>query len=151
MENKLVGNDGTPETTKSIEEFIELGSTDEMTYNNFSIMAEIVGQEATVQFPENNIIYDYMKELKSKCVELEFTDEDFIEYRYNPKKFAYRIYGHAELYFVVLALNNMCSFKDFNKRKIKVLYRYDLNDLLNQIYSAESKYISKNRNKFKNN
>ena len=41
----------------------------------------------------------------------------------------------------------MCSFKDFNKKKIKLLFKQDMSDLLTSIYNAESDYISKNRAK----
>lgn len=150
--SKPMTTDGNPETTKSIEDFITLGTIDEMTYSKFSIVAETIGNKdtASVQFPENNIIYDYMKELKTDCQEIVLTDEDIIKYRYNPKKLAYDIYGHSELYFVILAINGMCSFKDFNKRKIKLLYKNQVQSLLNEIYNAESDYISKNRAKLKN-
>lgn len=147
MKSKLVGNDGTPETAKTIEEFVELGNTDDITYNNFAILATSTDRDSSVLLPENNVIYDYIKEIKEKCVELEFSDEDVIRYRYNPKKFCYHVYGHTELYFIILAINNMCSFKDFNKKKIKVLYKSDLINLMDQISSAESDYIDKNRSK----
>lgn len=145
MKSKLMGNDGTPETAKSVEEFVELGKTDDITYNNFAVIAKTTDKDSSVLFPEHNVIYDYMKEIKEKCVELEFSDEDIIRYRYNPKKFCYHVYGHTEFYFIILAINNMCSFKDFNKRKIKVLYKSDLISLMNQIGSAESDYISKSK------
>ncbi len=149
--NMMVSSESIPEVTKSIEDFVELGHADDMTYSNFSIMGKIVGEETTVLFPMNNVIYDYINELKNNCVLLEFDDLALVRYRYNPKKLAFDIYGSAELYFIILALNGMCSFKDFNKKIIKVLYKQDMENLLTQIYNAESEYINKNRNKIKNN
>lgn len=147
---QIVGSDGSPETAKTIDEFIELNKTDDITYSNYSILNKIVNG-STILFPEHNLIYDYIKELKDHCILIELDSDQFITYRYNPKKLAYRLYGHSELYFIILALNNMCSFKDFNRRRIKMLYKRDLEDLMTQIYNAESDYISKNREKMKNN
>ena len=149
-----------PEITKSVEDFVSLGKGDDKTYANFSIMAEIVERDTSVKnvnkatkilYPEHNIIYDYLKELKSSTVTCELTDGEYLKYRYNPKLLAYDIYGSAELYFVILAINGMCSFKDFNKKKIKLLYKQDMTDFLTAIYNAESDYISKNRAKLQNN
>lgn len=136
-----------PELTKSVEEFIELGVADDITYENYSILAAITANKVNIRFPENNVIYDYIKELKSNTVVLELSDIEYIRYRYNPKRLAYDIYGSTEVYFILLAVNGMCSFKDFNKKKIKVLYKNDMNTLLTAIYNAESDYISRNREK----
>ena len=149
MANILNSIGASPEKTKSVEEFVELGMADDITYENYSILAEITGHNVNIRFPEHNVIYDYLKELKKNTVLLEFDDENYIKYRYNPKKLAFDVYGSTELYFVILAINGMCSFKDFNKKKIKVLYKHDMNALLTSIYNAEEDYISKNRDKFK--
>lgn len=145
-----VTNSIAPELTKTVEEFIELGIADDITYENFSILAEIAGNKVNIRFPENNVIYDYIKELKSNTVILEFDDESYIRYRYKPKKLAYDIYGSTEVYFIILAINSMCSFKEFNKKRVKVLYKRDMEELLTAIYNAESDYISRNRSKFEN-
>lgn len=145
-----------PEVAKSVEDFVQLGKSDDQTYHNFSIMAQIIEEnnniknvvkKTTIYYPENNIIYDYLKELKGSAVEIQLTDAEYLKYRYNPKLLAYEIYGSTEVYFVILALNGMCSFKDFNKKKIKLLFKQDMSDLLTSIYNAESDYISKNRAK----
>lgn len=149
-----------PEIAKSVEDFITLGKGDDKTYANFSIMAQIVEQDTSIKnvsratkilYPENNVIYDYLKELKETSVTCEFTDSEYLKYRYNPKLLAYELYGSTELYFVILAINGMCSFKDFNKKKIKLLYKQDMTDFLTSIYNAESDYLSKNRTKLQNN
>lgn len=138
----------SPELTQTVEDFIALGISDEMTYSNFSVLAKCI-DESSILYAQDNVIYDYLEELKSSCVTIELTDEDAIRYRYNPKRLSYQIYGSTELYFIILALNGMCSFKDFNKKHIKVLYKRDLQSLLTQIYNAEAEFLSKNRNHIK--
>lgn len=134
-----------PENTSTIEEFVEMGACDEITYKNFSILAKFIGESSTVEYAQDNIIYDYMDELLEKAITYEFSDDEYLKYRYKPKLLSYDIYDTTELFFIILAINGMCSVKDFNKRKIKILYKSDMFDLLNQIYNAESDYILYNR------
>lgn len=133
-----------PGKAASLESFIEAGSADEQTYNNFSILFHCAA-DPNIILASTNIIYDYMDEIKKCLVEVEFTDKQYLRYRYKPKLFAYDVYGSTELYFVIMAINNICDIKDFNKTKIKALYKSDMKALLNAIYNAESSYIKKNR------
>ena len=122
-----------------------MGDTDDITYANFSILVKCIGENSIVQYAQDNIIYDYLPELNERTVTLTMTDNEFIKYRYKPKLLAYDLYGSTEVYFVIMALNGMCNIKDFNKKKLKLLYKSDLLELLNEIYSAESGYILYNR------
>ena len=134
-----------PELTSTVEDFIEMGASDEMTYKNFSILVNFIGESSVVEYAQDNVIYDYIDELMEKSVVFELSDDDYIKYRYKPKLLSYDIYGTTELYFVIMALNGICNIKDFNKRKLNLLYKSDLLNILNEIYSAESDYISYNR------
>ena len=134
-----------PERTSTVEDFIDMGASDQITYKNFSILVKFVSESSVVEYAQDNIIYDYMDEIMERTVDYEFSDLEYIKYRYKPKLLAYDIYDTTELFFVILAINGMCSVKDFTKRKIKLLYKSDMLDLLNQIYSAESDYILYNQ------
>jgi len=140
-----LGGSNLPEKTVTIEEFIEMGAADEITYHNFSILAKFVDENSEIQYAITNVIYDYMEDLLSRAVTLELSNDDFTKYKYKPKLLAYDIYNTTELYFVILALNGMCDIKDFTKKKLKMLYYADMQDLLNQIYAAESEHIKYNR------
>lgn len=133
-----------PDKTSTVEEFINAGISDEMTYNNFSILFRS-SQQDNIILSANNIIYDYMDEIKPYIVNVSLSEEEYIKYRYKPKLFAYDIYGSTELFFIVMAVNGIYDIKDFNRRNIKALYKKQLFELLNQIYNAESGYIQKNR------
>lgn len=133
-----------PQHTSTVEEFIEAGYSDEMTYYNFSILFKSATQKNII-LSSTNIIYDYMDELKSSAVTITMSDDDYVKYKYKPKLFCYDIYGSTELYFVIMALNGICDIKDFTKKTIKALYKNDMFELLNQIYNAETDYIDKNR------
>ena len=145
LSNQALGISNLPERTATIEEFIDMGDTDDITYANFSILVKCIGENSIVQYAQDNIIYDYLPELNERTVTLTMTDNEFIKYRYKPKLLAYDLYGSTEVYFVIMALNGMCNIKDFNKKKLKLLYKSDLLELLNEIYGAESGYILYNR------
>lgn len=145
LSNQALGISNLPERTATVEDFIDMGDTDDITYANFSILVKCIGENSIVQYAQDNIIYDYLPELNERTVTLTMTDNEFIKYRYKPKLLAYDLYGSTEVYFVIMALNGMCNIKDFNKKKLKLLYKSDLLELLNEIYSAESNYILYNR------
>ena len=145
VRNEALGISNLPEKTATVEEFISMGDTDDITYAKFSILVKCIGENSIVQYAQDNIIYDYLDELKQDAVEYELTDDEYVKYRYKPKLLAYDLYGSTEIYFVIMALNGMCNIKDFNKRKLKLLYRSRMMELLNEIYSAEADYISYNR------
>ena len=145
LSNQALGISNLPERTETIKDFIDMGDTDDITYANFSILVKCIGENSIVQYAQDNIIYDYLPELNERTVTLTMTDNEFIKYRYKPKLLAYDLYGSTEVYFVIMALNGICNIKDFNKKKLKLLYKSDLLELLNEIYSAESDYILYNR------
>lgn len=143
--NNALGISNLPEKAATIEEFIEMGDTDEITYHNFSILVKCIGENSSIEYSQDNILYDYVDELKEKSVLVSMTDNEYIKYKYKPKLLSYDIYGTTEMYFVIMVLNGICNIKDFSKRKVRLLKKSDMLDLLNQIYTAESDYIKYNR------
>lgn len=137
-----------PAKTATIEDFVACKENDEMTYANFSIIAKCL-ESTNVQYAYNNVIYDYLDELKALAVDVVLSDKDYSKYKYKPKLLAYDIYGTTELFFVIMAVNGICNVRDFNKKKIKMLFKKDLEDFLNDVYSAESNYIQMNRDEIK--
>lgn len=134
--------------TYKVEDFIDMQENDSFTYATMALyMQSIV--DKTIVYSSDNVLYDYLEEIKSKAVDYTFSDSEYMKYKYRPKLLAYDIYGSTELYFVILAMNNTCNIKDFNKRTIKMLYKSDMSDLLNAIVSAEKNRISLNRESIK--
>lgn len=137
-----------PAKTYKVEDFIDMQENDSFTYATMALyMQSIV--DKTIVYSSDNVLYDYLEEIKSKAVDYTFSDSEYMKYKYRPKLLAYDIYGSTELYFVILAMNNTCNIKDFNKRTIKMLYKSDMSDLLNAIVSAEKNRISLNRESIK--
>ena len=67
-----------PATTTTLEDFIEMRSIDEMTYYNFSILEVING----VEHLNHNLIEDYLEELKSACITVDLTLDQYKKYKY---------------------------------------------------------------------
>lgn len=133
-----------PAKVHTITDFINMKDNDSFTYATMALyMQSIV--DKTVIYSSDNVLYTYLEDLKNVSIEYTFSEDEYQKYKYRPKLLAYDIYGSTELYFVILALNDTCNIKDFNKRTVRLLYKTDLNNLLNQIFSAEENRLELNR------
>lgn len=133
-----------PALTYTLTEFIEIGTQDETTYRNFSILSYRMNTE----FVDQNILDYYLKELKSLCMKItEFSDEEIKKYRYSPDLLAYDVYGSTQLDFIVLLCNGMIDPKEFDfKRKYLLLPKSSiLKEFLSKVYSSESEWMNLNR------
>lgn len=132
------------EETYTIEQFIQFGENDKIGYKAFSLFAHDSDKDITIV--AYNIINDYLDELKDLAQTVLLDDETFMKYIYKPKLLAYDIYGSGELFFIILAINNMCSVKEFRNKKIKMLSQQTMQDVITAIYNSERSTIDKNRN-----
>lgn len=130
-------------TTYTIEQFISMGSSEKLSYENFSLFEK---DENGNPFLTYNVLNDYLDELNQLADTVLLDNKSYNKYKYKPKLFCYDIYGSQELYFVLLALNGMCSIKEFDAKKIKAIRANILSDALSYIYNAEKNNITKNRN-----
>ena len=130
-----------PALTYTLDDFIAVGFTDEMTYFNFSII-EVVNN---IQLLDHNLVEDYMEELESLCAVVELSEINLAKYRYCPDLLAYDLYKSTQLDFIILFVNDMIDPKEFNKKKIKLPYASKLKAFLSSVYNAESGYLAQNR------
>lgn len=131
-----------PDKTYTIEEFIEAGKGVILTYQNLSLKSHI---DKNIKFPFKNVFNDYLPDFINTSVikNVQLTDEEFNKYKYRPKILAYDIYGTTDLDFVILAINRISTPKDFVYKKIKMISKNHLNELLTAIYNAEKDLIDK--------
>ena len=130
-----------PSLTYTLDQFIAMKSSDDMTYNNFSIYEKINGQNIL----ETNLVDEYLDELSSLCSIVQLSIDEYKKYKYAPDLLAYDIYGSTQLDFVILAANDMVDPKDFDLRKIKLPTVSRLKTFLNEVYSTNTNWITKNR------
>lgn len=137
-----------PEKTYTVQEFIESGSgANEVTYHNFSLLYQresITGD--IIQIPFENIINDYMEEIREQCVTVKLSDMEKIKYFYNPDLLSYDCYGTINLDFLIMKINGIIDPKEFDLATLKLLPSTAiLSELMSSIYNAEASYIEKNR------
>lgn len=96
-----------------------------------------------------SILDKYMDNLTPFIEEIEFTDTEFIKYRFQPKKLCVDLYNYIDLAPLILKINNMTSILEFDKRKVK-LFRTGIVSYLNEILVLEANNIAKNSRELDN-
>ena len=130
-----------PALTYTLDDFISMQISDDMTYYNFSILEVIDG----VEHLDSNLVEIYLEELKSQCISVQFSEEELKKYKYNADLLAYNLYGSVQLDFVILLLNDMYDPKEFTKKNVILPHSSTLSKFLNDVYSKEEGYIQQNR------
>lgn len=133
------------ETTSTVEDFIAMRSSDELTYYNYSILEYSKGYDMFI----TNLLYDYDDEFNDSVVTLQLTDKEKSKYRYKPYLLAYDIYGSAELDFVIMMLNGIIDPKEFDFNKIKIIKYGELSTLLTRITSVNEKFLNVMKSRLK--
>lgn len=137
-----INNANNPAKTYTLDQFIAMKYTDDMTYYNFSILQVVNGLECL----DHNLVDDYLSELILICSDyFELTVEQYKKYKYSPDLLAYDVYGSTQLDFIVLKANGMIDPKEFTLKKIRLPYKSKLIEFLNRIYNINSGYIAQNR------
>lgn len=130
-----------PALTYTLDQFISMKLSDDLTYRNFSIL-EVVND---LELLDHNLIEDYLPELESLCIEAPLSQDEYIRYKYAPDLLAYDVYGSAQLDFVILYANGIIDPKDFDLKIVKLPYASKMIAFLDAIYNSESNYINFNR------
>ena len=134
-----------PNTTHTFEEFIQAGeASSAVDYYSTSILAGNAGILYTI----DNVVFDYLSELKEIRVAVELNASDYKKYRYDGVYLlAYDVYGCRELAYLILALNGIFDPKDFTMNPVYLLRKSDMKAMLEAIKNAETEYINWNREK----
>lgn len=131
--------------TITVQDFIAMRNSDEITYYNFSIVEYLNGYDMFI----TNVLYDYEEELRDLSVFIKLTDVERIKYKYKPYLFAYDLYGTREMAFIIMMLNGIIDPKEFDYNKIRVLRYNELTTIINRIGAINEDYINKNKSKLK--
>lgn len=141
-----VGFSGSADKTTTVQEFIAIRTTDDVTYYNYSILEYLNGFDMFI----TNLLYDYEDELQDIAITIELSAREKAKYRYKPWLFAYDIYGSTETQFLVMMLNGIIDPKEFDFDKVKVIEPTQLSTVLNRIQAVNEDYLNNNRTKLKN-
>lgn len=132
-------------TTYRIEDFITQGSTssvinyDKLLLKDKNENGEIVGIY--------NLINDYYNELMESSVIAVMDDKLYEKFKYKPRLLSYYLYGTTDLFFLLLLLNGISSVKQFNFKKVRIVRKESISEVISYIYSSEQKNIINNRAK----
>lgn len=133
----------------TLQGFIGHKTSQEFSYINFSIVEPCESGE--LLFTVKNLVDDYLDELLDICETVTISNEERMYYNYRPWLLAYDVYGNAELYWLIMLLNDIPTSNEFeNFTKLKLPKAEYLDDILSEIYESESDYISKNRKDVEN-
>lgn len=144
-------NANKPDQQHTIEDYILSGAGNAtITWYNFSLLQPMDAEDksAQFQFEFNSLVNDYLDILNERAEKVTMSAEEQKKYYYNPELLAYDMYGSTEMDFIILRLNGMVDPKEFDVPTIKLVRQSDLISILSDIYNAERKYISGNRNKY---
>ena len=132
-----------PNTTHTFEEFIQAGeASSAVDYYSTSILAGNAGILYTI----DNVVFDYLSELKEIRVAVELNASDYKKYRYDGVYLlAYDVYGCRELAYLILALNGIFDPKEFTMNPIYLIRKTSMFRMLEAIKNAETEYIKWNR------
>lgn len=133
------------DATVSIQDFIALRNSDEITYYNYSILEYLNGYDMFI----TNLLYDYEDEINDLAVTIKLTNIERAKYRYKPYLLAYDIYGSTETKFILMMLNNIIDPKEFDFETIRALRPADLARLLNRINAVNDDFMSKMKSRLK--
>lgn len=133
----------------TIEGTIEKGKNVLLIYNNLALLRRLINNDYNIDCPEDNVIYDYLSELKNATIKVELSSAQYLKYKYRPDLLSYDMYGTPIFEYVILALNDIISPKYFTKKKIYMIPEEYMDMLIGEIYDAEKDYITFNRNKYK--
>lgn len=135
------------EDVATIEETIENGNEITLSYINTAILRKLQmdGTDDSIDVPDNNVCYDYLRELLAVADKIELSDDEYAKYKYRPDILSYDLYGTTTYEFILLAINKIISPKYFTKKKIYVIDSEYIEEVLTDIYNAEQEYLTLNR------
>lgn len=137
MSSNFVRNNNLSETY-TLSDFVKQKTRDELTYRNLSILVKSHGLEVL----DHNLLSDYLNDIEPYVVNMEFEDPvQQNKYKYAPDLLAYDVYGSVQLDFVILLLNDMIDYKEFDLSVVRMLRSTDLFNIFNIIYNKNADYI----------
>lgn len=92
---------------------------------------------------EESFLSKYQREFEPYKVTVDLSDREQHNYMYNPRLFAYDIYGYPEFWYLVLYANELHSELEFNMKRVH-FYNAGIIRILDTIRDLETKYKNEN-------
>lgn len=94
----------------------------------------------------SSLLSNHYYAFTSYIVDFEFTEDEYIKYKYSPKMLSLDLYNTTELWSAILFINNMTSISQFKKKKIK-LFTPDIIEIFREAMDLYKDDLAKNKNR----
>lgn len=122
----------------SIQSIIDEGLEKKMLIKELSIK-EVITNSAGEMFVVNiyNLYEKYYELLLEHTSTVVLSDEEYLKYRYQPRRLAQDLYNNQDFYYMLLRLNYIYSVSQFDFKELRV-FKPGIVSLLNEILVKES-------------
>lgn len=127
----------------TLEQWISQYRTTANVISDFVSRFPISDGNRVIFFMDESYLSKYSTELESYKVTIDLSDKERHFYAYNPRLFAYDVYGYPEFWYLIMYANELHSLIDFDLSRVKI-YQAGVIDVLNTIRSLEKPYKDEN-------
>lgn len=130
-------------------EFIQESREQELSINTIHYK-EIVdtGTDGKMMILSDSILLKYREDLNKIAYSKTLATEEMRRYHYKPHLLSYDLYGTPDFWFLLLDLNDLSSFTEFDLNPIKI-YDGNLPTLIGKILNLEKESIDINAEEIK--
>lgn len=134
--------------SSTLSAYIDDYKSQDIKLDNF-FTHEILNDEENINWYkviEENIVARHTMFLDECKVKVSMNTDQYRKYRCNAHRLAHDIYGHTELWFLILHANEMYSEMELTSKNIYIYQPALLIPKLTEISIVEDGYLKKNRN-----
>lgn len=125
-----------------VSDVVKAGMSKNLEHSNFHFKVGYVDPEGKHRiYNWDSIIDKYRDVLLQHTYKVTMSDLEYEKYRLQPRMFCYDFYMNADLWSVLLRLNNMLTATDFDRRTF-IAFGPKFVDVLNEILSIEDDYLN---------
>lgn len=132
------------DVASTIDDHIAYGQSLEVSHANLHLKATFKSNNNKIIINYSSLLDKYMDYLQAIIETVKLSDEDYIKYKFQPKRLCYDMYGSVDLWSSILRINNLTSATQFTSQTIKV-FSTDIFNVLNEIINIERDAIEENK------
>jgi len=130
--------------TSTIKQLITAGKHLQYTSDKLSLKETIKHEDGTIViFNLYSILDRYMDDLEQFIMTIELSDDEYLKYRFQPKRLCMDVYNCPDLAPLILKINNMVSLLEFDKHSIR-MFKTSITKILNEIKMLEKEQFNLN-------
>jgi len=134
-----------PFETSTVAGVAKAGKALELSHATLHLKSSFVDSEGNkVLINYHSLLDKYNDFLKKIIVPITFTEEEYLMYRFQPKRFCLEYYNTTELWSSILRINFMTSSAQFSNQTINA-FTQDIFDVINEIMILEDANIKENK------